>query len=165
VTSTSPLQHSNLFHTGVVVDDLVSARDELGDLLGVTWFEGGAEVLVITKDGTRKVEAAYVLSQEGPHHVELTRSVEGTLWTATTPGRAHHLGYWVDDVSAASAALRRLGLEEVATVTVADGVAPMCAYHQTASGLYIEVVSRAMRRFLLPGVPEVESTSVSTNGG
>jgi hypothetical protein len=159
------LQHANLFHTGIVVDDLAAAKAELGDLLGVTWFEGGADVLVITDDGTRTVSAAYALSKEGPHHVELTQSVAGTLWSVTGPGQAHHLGYWVDDVAAASAELIRLGSARVATVTVADGVPPMCAYHQTGNGLYVEVVSRAMRRFLLPGVPELASVATSDSGG
>jgi hypothetical protein len=80
-----PRQHANLFHTGIVVDDLASAKDELGDLLGVTWFEGGADVRVVTDDGARTVRTAYTLSREGPHHVELTQSIAGTLWTTTAP--------------------------------------------------------------------------------
>ena len=144
-----PLRHANLFHTGIVVDDLAAAQEQLGELLGVTWFEGGGDVRVITDDSARTVRASYALSQEGPHHVELAQSVEGTLWTATAPGRAHHLGYWVDDVGAASAELARLGSPRVATIAATDDAPAMCAYHQT-NGLYVEIVSLAMRRVLLP---------------
>ncbi|HEY8527286.1 MAG TPA: VOC family protein [Acidimicrobiales bacterium] len=144
-----PLPHADLFHTGIVVDDLEAARDELGRLFGVTWFEGGGEVRVLTDDGARTVRAAYALSQEGPHHIELAQAVPGTVWTAAAPGQAHHLGYWVDDVAAASAELARLGAPRVATIAPADDAPPMCAYHRT-SGPYVEVVSRAMRPVLLP---------------
>ena len=61
-----------------------AAKERFGELLGVTWFEGGGDVRMITDDGT--VRAAYALSKKGPH-VELAQSVDGTLWTATGPGR------------------------------------------------------------------------------
>ena len=144
-----PLRHADLFHTGIVVDDLVAAKEQLGELLGVTWFEGGGDVRVITDDGARTVRASYALSQEGPHHIEVAQSVDGTVWTATAPGHAHHLGYWVDDVATTSAELTRLGSPRVATIAVADDAPPMCAYHRT-NGLYVEIVSLAMRRVLLP---------------
>ncbi len=148
--SSGRLDHADLWHTGIVVDDLEAAKAELGDQLGVTWFEGGAEILLVTADGTRSVTTAYALSRQGPHHIELGQSVPGTLWTATAPGQAHHIGYWVDDVTTASRELERRGARHVASVTIKDGVPPMCAYHQTANGLYVEVVNRAMEPMLLP---------------
>ena len=72
------------------------------------------------------------------------------MWTAASPGHAHHLGYWVDNVAEASAALISLGSPRVATVAMAENAPPMCAYHRTGNGLYVEVVSRALRRVLLP---------------
>lgn len=148
---TEPLQHADLFHTGIVVDDLAAAKDELGERLGVTWFEGGAEVTVTTDDGSRSVPSAYAMSREGPHHVELAQAVPGTVWTVTEPGHAHHLGYWVDDVTEASAQLSAAGAPRVATVAMREDAPPMCAYHRTANGLYVEVVSRGLRSVLLPG--------------
>lgn len=145
-----PLRQENLFHTGIVVDDLEAAKAELGAQLGVTWFDGGAEVALISADGVRTVQSAYALSKEGPHHIELALAVPGTVWSAVAPGHAHHLGYWVDDVSAASTALAQSGAPHVATVAMNADAPPMCAYHRTASGLYVEVVSRKLRRVLLP---------------
>jgi hypothetical protein len=149
--STSPLRHADLWHTGIVVDDLDATMIELGEQLDVDWHQGGAEVQLITGDGARTVKTRYALSTAGPHHVELTQSIEGTLWTAPAPaGHAHHLGYWVDDVAAASAALDQLGSPRVATLAMSDKAPPMCAYHRTTNGLYVEVVSRGLRRVLLP---------------
>ncbi len=145
------LRHDDLWHTGIVVDDLEAAKIEYAERLGVTWYEGGAEVRMTTDDGARTVASAYALSKEGPHHVELCHSVEGTLWSVTGPGDTHHLGYWVDDVAASSDELTRLGSPRLACIAMADDAPPMCAYHQSANGLIVEVVSRAMQRVLLPG--------------
>lgn len=147
---TSPLRHADLWHTGIVVDDLAAAMDEYGEELGVTWYEGGADVRMTTDEGVRTVTTKYALSKEGPHHVELGQSIQGTLWSVTKPGHAHHLGYWVDDVAAASTALIERGSPVVATIGMSDEAPPMCAYHRTPNGLFVEVVVRGMRRFLLP---------------
>lgn len=146
---TSPLTAEALWHTGTVVDDLDAAKAELGERLGVTWYEGGAEVRVITDDGEQTVRSAYALSKEGPHHVELCQSVPGTVWTTPAPGHAHHLGYWVDDLAAASARLVADGAPCVASVAVGDRP-PMCAYHRTGSGLLVEVVPLSLKPYLLP---------------
>ncbi len=122
----------------------------LGDELGVTWREGGAEVQLITDDGVRTVTTAYALSREGPHHVELVQSIEGTLWTVTAPGHAHHLGYWVDDVVAASAALVDQGSRRIATIAMTDEAPPMCAYLRTPNGLCVEIVNRGLRAGAAP---------------
>jgi Glyoxalase/Bleomycin resistance protein/Dioxygenase superfamily len=149
----SPLIHANLYHTGIVVDDLASAQEQLAKLLGVTWLTGGGEVRIRSHDGVRVATTAYAISAEGPHHVELVQSVPGTLYAVAGSGRAHHLGYWSDDVPATSAALSRCGLPEVASIGFGDDdVAPICAYHQAGEGFYIELVSTAMRRVLFRGM-------------
>jgi len=144
------LRNVDLFHTGIVVDDLSAARDALGRDLGLTWREGGAAVRLITDDGARTVRTAYALSCEGPHHVELVQSIDDTLWTAPSPGHAHHLGWWVDDVAAADGALRRGGAVHLGTVAITDDAPPMCAYFRLTDGLCVEIVDRAFKKVLLP---------------
>jgi hypothetical protein len=144
------LDPADLWHTGIVVDDLDAAKAELGEQLGLTWYEGGASVRVTTDVGTSTETTAYALSKQGPHHVELGQSIPGTLWSASAPGHAHHLGYWVDDVVAASDRLLRHGSRRLASVAMTDDAPPMCAYHRTANGLIVEVVTREMRPMLLP---------------
>lgn len=143
-----PLSQSDLYHTGIVVDDLASAQERFGQLLGLTWLTGGGEVHFRSHDGVRVATTAYAISSEGPHHVELVQSVPGTLYTVAGSGRAHHLGYWADDVRDRSAALSRCGLPEVASIGFGDDDPPICAYHQAGEGFYIELVSTAMRRVL-----------------
>lgn len=150
MTDRGPLRHADLWHTGIVVDDLAAATEEIGAQLGVTWFEGGGEVRLHTDDGVRTVRTGYALSRQGPHHVELCQAVEGTFWTATSPGHAHHLGYWTTDVPAASASLSQRGMPLVGAVHFDDDSPPICAYHQATNGLYVEVVGVALRRLLLP---------------
>jgi hypothetical protein len=144
------LRHEDLWHTGIVVDDLEAAKDELGAQLGLSWFEGGGEVQLRTDEGVRAVHTAYALSKQGSHHVELCQSIDGTFWTATPPGHAHHLGYWVADVAAASASLSQQGLPFAGSVSFDVDSPPVCAYHRAANGLYVEVVGSALRRLLLP---------------
>ncbi len=144
------LAHADLWHTGIVVDDLQAAKAEIGHELGVTWRDGGAEVRLITDDGASTVQTAYALSVEGPHHVELVQSIAGTVWTAAAPGHAHHLGYWVDDVIETTNTLIALGAVRLASIAMTDDAPPMCAYHRTENGLHVEIVDRRLRKVLLP---------------
>jgi hypothetical protein len=147
----TPLRHDALFHTGIVVDDLAAAAAEMGEQLGVTWYEGGGEVLLVTADGAALTKTAYVLSKEGPHHIELVQSVPGTLYTPTPTARAHHLGYWTDDVRAASAALEAQGLPlDTSMCFGSPDAPPICAYHRAGDNFFVELVSTKMRKVLLP---------------
>jgi hypothetical protein len=152
VTLTVPgiLRPEDLFHTGIVVDDLDTAKKELGSIFGVTWYEGGAAVRLRTRDGVRTVSTAYVLSREGTHHVELVRSIEGTLWVAATVWQTHHLGYWVDDLASATDALEALGWTPEATIAIRDDRPPMCTYLRARGGLCVEIVDRGLLPVLLP---------------
>src|SRR3546814_6786458 len=65
------LRHADLWHTGIVVDDLAGAMTELGAQLGVSWYEGGAEVRMTTEAGTTTVTTSYALSRSEEHTSEL----------------------------------------------------------------------------------------------
>jgi hypothetical protein len=149
MTERSPLVHADLFHTGIVVDDLEAAKAQFGLLLGLTWLEGGGVVQLLTPEGQSNVTTKYAISTEGPHHVELVQSVPGTLYTASGSSRAHHVGYWVDDVPAASAALVRTGLPNAVLISFGDRP-PITAYHEAGDGFYVEIVARSMKRLLFP---------------
>jgi hypothetical protein len=144
--ATSPLRHTDLFHTGIVVDDLASAKEEFGRLLDVSWIEGGGEVPMVLSDGPRTVQMAFAYSTAGPHHLELLQSVEGTVWTVAGKGQAHHIGYWSDDVAAATVFLAGRGLPRVVNLgTFDDDDFPTGVYHQAHNGLYIEVLNRDLK--------------------
>jgi hypothetical protein len=151
----SPLSPADLYHTGFVVDDLAGAQEQFGSLLGLSWLTGGGTVRIDTPDGSSVVQTAYALSAEGPHHIELVQSVPGTLYIASGSASAHHLGYWVDDVTEASAALQKCGMPCAASVGVEGSRrGPMAAYHRSGDGVYVEVVARSMRRLLFSADPQ-----------
>jgi Glyoxalase/Bleomycin resistance protein/Dioxygenase superfamily len=145
VVQVSPLRPADLFHTGIVVDDLESAKAEFGSLLGLTWLVGGGDVPMLLEDGPRVVKMAYAYSSQGPHHLELLQSAEETLWTVSGPGQAHHIGYWSDDVRSATAWLTARGLPRVVNIgTYEEDEFPAGVYHRAHNGLYIEILDRAL---------------------
>ena len=145
---TSAIIFSELFHTGIVVDDVDATKAELSDLIGVTWgFEGEMEQPVWFPDGgPSAVTFRFAYTAEGPHRLELVRPVPGTLWTVAGVGHAHHFGFWCEDVPAASAELARRGAPLVAKIGVDTADAPAAiVYHRPKSGVYLELIAAANR--------------------
>ena len=144
------LRYEDLYHTGIVVEDMAAAQKELSDALGVTWgAQGTSEQPVLLEDGLRRITFEFAYTEQGPHHLELVTAIPGTLWTVGPPGHAHHTGYWCDDVAGASAALSAKGLPLVAMVgTDQPDVPATVVYHRARTGLYIELVDRAHRTLL-----------------
>lgn len=145
-TSNTPvIKLDNLFHTGIVVEDIEAAKREYTELAGLTWSaEGEVEMPVWFPTGPSSMSFCFAYS-EGPHRLELVRQLPGTLWTVTGAGHVHHLGYWCDDVNSASAELSRRGMPLCAKVGTdqPEATAPI-VIHQTKSG-YLELVDIAMR--------------------
>ena len=141
----TPIRHADLYHTGIVVDDIEAAKDEYADVLGLTWLEGEGESPMLLADGPRTVMMRFAYSDDGPHRLELVQSVPGTLWTVPFGGHVHHVGYWSDDLAGVTAFLSSRGLPRVANLgTFADDEFPVGVYHQALNGIYIEVIDRAM---------------------
>src|SRR5262249_37594078 len=92
-------------------------------------------------------------SLQGPPHVELGEIAglggEPLLW----PDRGHdyvdHVGYWVDDLVAASALLEELGYALEATPAGDDSRPLGFCYHRTPSGARIELEDGPMRKAIL----------------
>jgi hypothetical protein len=141
------IKSSDLFHTGIVVDDIDAAKREYTELAGVTWgFQGEMDMPVWLPGGPTTVSFCFAYTAEGPHRLELVRQLPGTLWTVTGAGQVHHVGYWCDDVGNASVELARRGLPLCARVGVddPDAAAPI-VIHQAKTGAYLELVDIAMR--------------------
>jgi catechol 2,3-dioxygenase-like lactoylglutathione lyase family enzyme len=144
------VNHADLYHTGIVVDDVDQAKAEYSDLLGVTWgFEGETDVPVWFPDGPKTISFKFAYTVEGPHRLELVRPVPGTLWTVSGPGHAHHLGYWCADVPTTSAAMNDRGFPLCAKVGVDSADAPpSIVLHRAPTGIYIELVSLDMKALM-----------------
>lgn len=140
------MKPGDLFHVGIVVDDLAAAAAELTALYGYRWCEEiGASVRVRLPTGDAVLDLTSVYSMSTPR-LELVRSVPGTLWQPADSG-VHHLGYWSDDVAADSAGLARRGHPAEAEGTRPDGT-PYWAFHRAAGGPRVELVTRALQPVL-----------------
>lgn len=141
------MKADNLFHIGIVVDDLDAAQADLSALFGYEWGpEVGGPVVVSLPSGVREVDMRCAYSITTPR-IEVVRSVPGTLWEPVVGAGVHHLGYWSDDVAADAAELADAGYVSEATRSGSDG-APFFAFLSSTSGFRIELVSRVARQGL-----------------
>lgn len=132
------------FHIGVIVDDPKSTMADLTALFGYEWCdEIGGSVTASLPTGDINIELRAWYSKSEPR-LEIVQSIPGTVWTQVENSGIHHLGYWVDDVATASAALEARGYPVEVVGKRPDGAA-YWAYHRSPSGPRIELVSRLLR--------------------
>jgi catechol 2,3-dioxygenase-like lactoylglutathione lyase family enzyme len=140
------LGNLDVFHVGIVVDDLDAAMGTLGGTLGLTWAPvQQREQVVRTGDGdVRSDEIRFTYSAEGVPHLELIESATRRVWQPGPPGQLHHVGAFATDVAAAS---RRLAADGAPLeFGGGDGDEPAgFAYHLAPGGLRVELVEAARR--------------------
>jgi hypothetical protein len=152
----------DLYHVGIVVDDLDAALRSLTAVGGYRWcdqYEG--DQVVETRDGELTIPLRFAYSMSEPR-LEILQSVPDTLWVPASSG-IHHLGYWSDDVDADLAALVGAGLEVEARAPLPDG-STLWAYCGAPSGPRTELVSAMIRPVMeqwfetgrMPGADEVD---------
>ena len=143
------METHELYHTGIVVEDIEQSMRDFADAVGVVWQSpGAAEVQIWTPEGTRDVPFVAVYSKGGPVLLELVQAIEDTIWHTGSPGDVHHLGYWADDVEATAAELDGKGFNRVASGGYLD-YGLLWTYHQRGNGPYIEHVSRSVAPMIL----------------
>jgi hypothetical protein len=131
---------SELYHAGVVVEDLDAARAQLSDAAGYTWTAPvESDVPVQFPDGEGVVTLRVCFSTASPN-LELIQAVPGTIWEPPSSG-VHHLGYWSDDVAADCADLEAKGYSVEAWSDL--GGLRMFAYCHASLGPRIELVHRS----------------------
>jgi hypothetical protein len=138
------LRAADLYHTAIVVEDLDNAMARLTRLAGHEWMppvEHPVPMWTPTGETTVRLRMVYSL---GEPMLELIQEVVGTTWVRSPTGAIHHIGYFVDDLGAASQAL----VDEGLPIEVCGCTGPThptgFAYHTTADGLRIEVVNRSV---------------------
>lgn len=138
-TKGTELKAEDLFHLGVVTDDLTTTQSEFSQLFGYEWGpEVGGEVAVTLPTGEQVVDLLCAFSITEPR-IELVRSAPLPLWEAV-PG-IHHLGYWSDDVDADRDEFAGQGYSTEATRLAPDG-SLFFAFMRSPSGLLLEFVTR-----------------------
>ena len=146
------MKASELYHAGVVVDDLDAARRTLSDAAGYGWTDVMAsELLVHSPEGDQLVPLRVCFSTTEPY-LELIEAVAGTLWEPSTSG-VHHLGYWSDDVIADCAELEANGYAVEAWSEI--GGIRIFAYCTAPASPRLELVHRSFASVLCDRVAAV----------
>lgn len=138
------MRAADQFHVGIVVDDLTAALAEMTDIFGYEWCSLlSVETPVLLAGGETSLGLTFAYSKSVPR-IEVIQSIPGTLWVPAPTSGLHHLGYWSDDVAADAERLKSHGFAPEATGLRPDGEA-VWAYHRSAGGPRIELVSRQLQ--------------------
>ncbi|TAK68254.1 MAG: hypothetical protein EPO13_11935 [Actinomycetota bacterium] len=136
-----------LFHFGVVVDDVEAAVDVLGTTLSVRFSAPQTvdQLLWTPADGMHYRRRRAAFSCVHPF-IELMEAIPGTNWGDPGP---HHVAYWVDDMTAAAGQLTAAGFEHVAGSYTegVDGGQPVAIngqYRRPGEQSRVEIVSTAI---------------------
>src|SRR5580658_8027814 len=91
----------DVFHVGLVVDDISVAMETIGTTLGIAWAPVQERTQPVrTGDGElREEHITFTYSSDGPPHVELIQSTPGSVWEVTPAGCLHHIGAFAEDVT------------------------------------------------------------------
>jgi hypothetical protein len=120
------------FQTGVAVQNLEQAMEELSAALGVTWKEPQDRDV----DG---MQFRVAFADTPPPYLELIEGAPGSPWDSTAGSHLHHLGYWSDDKAADMARLEAAGF----TTEMDIGHA---SYHSGKhGGLRVELIDKSYR--------------------
>jgi len=136
------MQPEDLYHTGLVVDDIEATMRWFTDVAGYEWcdqFAGEQVVQLPGSERTLTMRGVYSLSEP---RLELVGTISDTLWEPSNAG-VHHLGYWSDEVDRDVATLVANGVQLEARSLMPDG-SSLWAYCRAASGPRIEFVSRVL---------------------
>jgi len=146
---------TNLYHVGVLVEDLDAAMARFGEVLGLTFEEPRTLSLddhaeVISKGERIGGELRVVYSVEGPPFLELIQAHDHGVWGRHHGEGLHHIGSWQEGLREKLEEMAAAGIATEATISIGEDL--IAAYleptpvHQTR----IELVGRRDSR------PDVE---------
>ena len=143
---------SPLYHVGIVVHDLITARASLSEQLGVTWGPVLRFASAEYRDGGGRdgggrdvvVPTAICYSVDEPH-LELIEEVPGSLWVRNEHSNLHHVGFWSDDLGADSERLAGAGCPLQLCGRAATDAPVSFAYHGHDLGIRVELVDAGLR--------------------
>jgi catechol 2,3-dioxygenase-like lactoylglutathione lyase family enzyme len=87
----------NLYHSGIVVDDLDATLDWFTKVAGYRWTDVvEVDQVAQTPNGEVTIPMRMAYSGNAPR-LEILQTAPGTIWVPADSG-VHHLGYWSEDV-------------------------------------------------------------------
>ncbi len=142
----TPVPWENIYHIGVIVEDLRTAMAEMADQTGITWGNAGP-VTVTVRDhrGVAPETLQVVYGKNGPPYLELIEGTGKGVWALEGGPRLHHMGIWTDTLAADIARLEGQGMRTEASGVGPDGQLSLFAYMKNAHGLRLELVDSANR--------------------
>jgi hypothetical protein len=138
---------SEIFHHGLIVDDLDAAMQQLGQAGGYDWTEVRAfdPLPVWTPEhgrGEARLRVAY--SRQGPMRMELVEAIPGSPYDALRSLGRSHIGVWVDNVGDSVDALLGQGWRVVVAGAPDRRRYGSIAYLVQDGGPVIELVGREL---------------------
>jgi hypothetical protein len=134
-------QLADLFHTGVVVEDIHAAIAAYS-ATGAMFTEVRDITLDVVVDGERRTERILVAyTTQGPMYVELIQELEGDIWGPSALN-LNHLGYWVEDVETAAKELESAGFK-LRMLPAANP--PRIGYLSGPGNVWVELVAPPVR--------------------
>lgn len=135
---------AQVFHVGIVADDIDAAMREMSADLGISWKGGELTERALVIDGEdRRIGMRIAHSVQGPPHLELIQAAPGTPWQTPSGAGVHHVCYWSDQSAEICAYLEAAGNRRVLG---APGSAS--GYFLSPSGMYVEIIHRDLRNSL-----------------
>lgn len=142
------IDYQQQFHTGFLVRDLVEAMELHARSLGLSWakpYTYEALNLWTPEQGAHQIRLEVAYSIDGPQHLELQVGPVGSIYDPALQ-TGHHVGYWVEDVTAASRQLIAQGWAPVvAARSPEDGFGGFAYFRPPHEGMMVEVVSTAAK--------------------
>ncbi|MGH2488744.1 MAG: VOC family protein [Candidatus Limnocylindria bacterium] len=138
------LNHTDLYHVFLHVEDVEGSMARLGEQFGLTWLpiRTGLQWVWAPGDEPRQERYTTVYSRQGPVHLELGWFPIGPMREPTGLQTPHHFGYWCADVAGTREGLLADGwvVEFEAGPT---GEAPTSPYLRSPSGYLVELVPKS----------------------
>ncbi|MFN0094139.1 MAG: VOC family protein [Dehalococcoidia bacterium] len=139
----------NVYHIGVVVEDIEASMRQVADQVGVTWAGRRTATVTVRQDGRiAPISLEVCYSRNGPPFIELIEGQGNGVWSAAGGTRLHHIGIYVEDLAAETARLTKLGMTSEALGVGADpaDLAPsLFSYMTSPFGVRLELVDAAGR--------------------
>ena len=132
----------DVFHVGLVVEDIEAAMATIGTNLGIRWapVQTRTQVVRTGAGDVRQEPIIFTYSSDGPPHVELIQSEPDSVWQVTPPNCLHHIGAFADDVT------KPPGSGLTLEFGGGDGPQPVgFAYYTAPGGFRVELVDGSRR--------------------
>lgn len=153
----------NIYHTGVIVEDLEAAQRFYTESMGVVWAPihiYNPLTLWTPEQGMQEITLRVSYSREGPLHIELIEAVPGTFYDPATIADLKHIGVFMDNVGDEVERMTALGWTVIAARDTPEKRYGHMAYLLAPEGkMVVELVSTKIKPMLLAWFEEPDELS------